>query len=188
MYIPPLQDTTAVIEVVDMTVDFEEDIKPFLGRRLVRTPTSSFLAILQLQSFWLPSAVTLLCWLPPELLDPCQAVYCPLPCVPPLPACATYSRRLQVTACCCGEPLNGWFRSDVHSIVSQGSGGFGDVFECTWRGQKVAVKRLPASVERQEDAPPPRAQYLALIAEIQLSCRFKCSRLVRAMASLWQIQ
>lgn len=63
----------------------------------------------------------------------------------------------------------------------QGSGGFGDVFECTWRGQRVAVKKLPTVLEDGFGAPPARAQYLALIAEIQLSSRFKCDRLVRCL-------
>jgi len=66
----------------------------------------------------------------------------------------------------------------------QGAGGFGQVFECMWRGQRVAVKQLPTVLEDGHGAPPPRAQYLALIAEIQLSCRFKCDRLVRHLEVL----
>ena len=60
----------------------------------------------------------------------------------------------------------------------QGTGGFGDVFEAEWRGRRVAVKKLPQLAAGARDGPSPEAQYAALIAEIQLSCRFNSSRLV----------
>ncbi len=68
----------------------------------------------------------------------------------------------------------------TRGLASQGSGGFGDVYECMWRGRRVAVKKLPSLLDRCRDAPSPEAQYSALIAEIRLSARFKSSRLVRS--------
>lgn len=52
------------------------------------------------------------------------------------------------------------------------------MFEAEWRGRRVAVKKLPQLVACARDGPSPEAQYAALIAEIQLSCRFNSSRLV----------
>jgi hypothetical protein len=52
------------------------------------------------------------------------------------------------------------------------------VFEAEWRGRRVAVKKLPQLAACARDGPSPEAQYAALIAEIQLSCRFNSSRLV----------
>ena len=66
----------------------------------------------------------------------------------------------------------------------QGTGGFGDVFEAKWRGRRVAVKKLPQLAACARDGPSPEAQYAALIAEIQLSCRFNSSRLVSVQACL----
>jgi hypothetical protein len=62
--------------------------------------------------------------------------------------------------------------------MAQGTGGFGDVFEAEWHGRRVAVKKLPQLAAGARDGPSPEAQYAALIAEIQLSCRFNSSRLV----------
>lgn len=54
------------------------------------------------------------------------------------------------------------------------------MFEGMWRGQRVAVKKLPSVWQQQQHgAPSPKAQYLALVDEIRLSCRFMCNRLVR---------
>jgi len=58
----------------------------------------------------------------------------------------------------------------------QGRGGFGEVYECMFRGERVAVKQLPAVLQDGPAAPPAKALYVALI---QLSCRFNCDRLVR---------
>ena len=66
----------------------------------------------------------------------------------------------------------------------QGTGGFGDVFEAEWRGRRVAVKKLPQLAACARDGPTPEAQYAALFAEIQLSCRFNSSRLVSLQACL----
>lgn len=54
-----------------------------------------------------------------------------------------------------------------------------------WRGERVAVKKLPTVWQQQQHcAPPPKAQYLALVDEIRLTCRFKCNRLVRLRESV----
>lgn len=58
------------------------------------------------------------------------------------------------------------------AVVTQGSGGYGSVYEGTWRGKKVAVKCLP-----QDGATP--AQYEALIREIELSAKFDSKHLVQ---------
>lgn len=57
-----------------------------------------------------------------------------------------------------------------------GTGGFGAVYEAEFRGQKVAVKKLPPfSVEQ----PGSQAMYQALLREIALASKFDCERLVR---------
>ncbi len=45
------------------------------------------------------------------------------------------------------------------------------MYECTWRGERVAVKKLPSVWQQpaQRGAPSPKAQYLALVDEIRLS-------------------
>lgn len=79
-----------------------------------------------------------------------------------------------------GQLLSARRRSKIALHVTvQGAGGFGEVFECIWRGQRVAVKKLPAFLEEGTGTTAAKMQYRALIAEIQLSCRFKCDRLVR---------
>ena len=60
----------------------------------------------------------------------------------------------------------------------QGKGGYGDVFEGSWRGQPVAVKKLPL-LNDYADGLSLATQHEALIAEIKLHSRFECNRLVR---------
>lgn len=55
------------------------------------------------------------------------------------------------------------------------------MYECEWRGRRVAVKCLPPM--RTEGGPSVEAQYQALMREIQLSCKFRSDRLVRRSSS-----
>ncbi len=57
----------------------------------------------------------------------------------------------------------------------QGAGGFGEVYECSWRGRRVAVKKLPGL---QGPSSAGGEQHAALVQEVQLSCRFTSDRLV----------
>jgi len=59
----------------------------------------------------------------------------------------------------------------------QGSGGFGAVYECEWRGRRVAVKCLPP-MRTSGPGPTAVAQYEALVREIRLTCKFRSDRLV----------
>ena len=52
------------------------------------------------------------------------------------------------------------------------------MFEGIWRGQRVAVEKLPPLESQRGDGPTMQSQHEALIAEIKLHSRFQCSRLV----------
>ncbi|KAK9807897.1 hypothetical protein WJX72_012460 [[Myrmecia] bisecta] len=61
-----------------------------------------------------------------------------------------------------------------------GTGGFGSVHACIWRGREVAVKRLPQLTSGDgADSKASRGQYDALVREIELSSKFASDRLVR---------
>lgn len=55
----------------------------------------------------------------------------------------------------------------------QGTGGFGSVFESTWRGRRVAVKMLP---HFGPDQPFSEGMYSALLREIELASKFSSDR------------
>ena len=55
----------------------------------------------------------------------------------------------------------------------QGTGGFGAVYEATWRGRRVAVKKLP---QLNADKPFSEELYEGLLREIQLASKFDCDR------------
>lgn len=78
--------------------------------------------------------------------------------------------------------LNVDFEAEVAPYLGRclGTGGFGAVYECTWRGRRVAVKRLP-----QLAADQPGGQVLkdALIREIGLASKFASDRLVRVFGA-----
>lgn len=61
---------------------------------------------------------------------------------------------------------------DRLAFLSQGSGGYGSVYEGLWRGRRVAVKCLPKDGATN-------AQFEALIREIDLSAKFDSRRLVQ---------
>lgn len=48
MYIPPQQDTISLVDAVDLTVDYDAEIKPYLGEPLVRLWRSRALYCCQL--------------------------------------------------------------------------------------------------------------------------------------------
>jgi hypothetical protein len=63
-----------------------------------------------------------------------------------------------------------------------GTGGFGSVYEATWRGRRVAVKMLPPFAGGGGEVPgggPGQAALESLLREIALASRFRCDRLVR---------
>lgn len=60
----------------------------------------------------------------------------------------------------------------MQSVV-QGTGGFGVVYEATWRGRRVAVKKLP---QMGPDQPFTQQLYDGLLGEIQLASKFDCNR------------
>ena len=66
---------------------------------------------------------------------------------------------------------------------TQGSGGFGAVYECDWRGRRVAVKCLPP-MRTSGPGPTAAAQYEALVREIRLTCKFRSDRLVSEKQAL----
>ena len=62
-------------------------------------------------------------------------------------------------------------RTRAHAL--QGTGGFGAVYEATWRGQRVAVKKLP---NLGADQPSGESMYAALLREIELASKFSSDR------------
>ena len=72
-----------------------------------------------------------------------------------------------------------WSDIEKHIGKCLGTGGFGAVYEASWQGKKVAIKRLPPFVSLegslQKDA---ESAYQALIREIKLASKFQCERLV----------
>lgn len=52
-------------------------------------------------------------------------------------------------------------------------GGFGAVYEATWRGRRVAVKKLP---NLGPDQPSGESMYAALLREIELASKFSSDR------------
>ncbi len=76
------------------------------------------------------------------------------------------------------EQLDTVFSKDSNAGILacvQGAGGFGEVYECSWRGRRVAVKKLPGL---QAPSSAGGEQHAALVQEVQLSCRFTSDRLV----------
>ncbi len=213
MYIPQLHTTT--VEGVDLTGDYDTEIKPFLGKRLVRARTT-WLKI-DSDAVSRPS----LCESPLSLCSTTQCELCHQHVRGRLGLVDTFRclaiPKIQLTGCgpscsglvpktslvlvmvkaaspardglplflacvasCCQHEVHRKSHSNQTCVfTAQGAGGFGEVFECMWRGQQVAVKKLPVLLEEGSSAPAAKMQYRALIAEIMLSCRFKCDRLVR---------
>jgi hypothetical protein len=60
-----------------------------------------------------------------------------------------------------------------HAPPPQGTGGFGSVYEATWRGRRVAVKTLP---QFGPDQPCSESMYGALLREIELASKFSSDR------------
>ncbi|KAI3430797.1 hypothetical protein D9Q98_009209 [Chlorella vulgaris] len=57
-----------------------------------------------------------------------------------------------------------------------GTGGFGSVYECSWRGRRVAVKTLPQFGPGQ---PCSDGMFAAMLREIELASKFSSDRLVK---------
>ncbi|EFN52665.1 hypothetical protein CHLNCDRAFT_138610 [Chlorella variabilis] len=77
-----------------------------------------------------------------------------------------------------GVDLNVDYATEVAPFLGRclGTGGFGSVYEATWRGRRVAVKKLPLF---GPDQPCSEGMYAAMLREIELASKFSSDRLVQ---------
>lgn len=170
---PPVLPSSEPAADVDLNVDYQTEVAPFLGRCLVGSG--------RVFAAWQERGR---CDMQPVLLaGAAQPVFssCTLAghCLVQHSAAALLQLWLLSASDSCPPPRTPTQPISLHRTCLQGMGGFGTVYEATWRGRRVAVKKLP---QFGPDQPCGEGMYSALLREIELASKFNCERFVGVTA------